>query len=106
MDEDSVSQLELAINEAASNIMSHAFGGRTDQQIQLDAEVFADRIVLRLHHLGESFDPGAVSMPAFDGTQDGGFGMYIIAQSVDDVRYYRDERGRNTISLVKNRNAA
>jgi anti-sigma regulatory factor (Ser/Thr protein kinase) len=47
-----------------------------------------------------------VSTPAFDGTEDGGFGMYIIAQSVDDVRYYRDERGRNTISLVKNRNAA
>jgi len=101
-----VSQLELAITEAASNVMRHAYRGRTDQQIQLDAEVFADRIVLRLHHLGESFDPGAVSTPTFDGTQDGGFGMYIIAQSVDDVRYYRDERGRNTISLVKNRNAA
>ena len=49
------------------------------------SEAFADRIVLRLHHLGESFDPGAVSTPAFDGTQDGGFGMYIIEQSVDNV---------------------
>ena len=29
--------------------------------------------------------------------------MYIIEQSVDDVRYYRDERGRNCISMVKNR---
>ena len=106
LDEDAVDQLELAITEAASNVMKHAYGGRTDQQIQLDAEVFADRIVLRLHHLGESFDPAAVSAPAFDGSQDGGFGMYIIAQSVDDVRYHRDERGRNTISLVKNRNAA
>jgi PAS domain S-box-containing protein len=106
LEEEGVSQLELAITEAASNVMRHAYRGRTDQRIQLDAEVFADRIVLRLHHLGESFDPGAVSTPAFDGTQDGGFGMYIIAQSVDDVRYYRDERGRNTISLVKNRNAA
>jgi len=106
LEEEGVSQLELAITEAASNVMRHAYRGRTDQQIQLDAEVFADRIVLRLHHLGESFDPGAVSTPTFDGTQDGGFGMYIIAQSVDDVRYYRDERGRHTISLVKNRNAA
>jgi sigma-B regulation protein RsbU (phosphoserine phosphatase) len=106
VEEDIVSQLELAINEAASNIMRHAYGGRTDQQIQLDAEVFADRIVLRLHHLGETFDPNAVKTPAFDGTQDGGFGMYIIAESVDDVRYDRDERGRNCISLVKNRKRA
>ncbi len=103
LDEESVSQLELAITEAASNVMRHAYRGRPEQLIQLDAEVFADRIVLRLHHLGETFDPGAVKTPAFDGTQDGGFGMYIIAQSVDDVQYYRDERGRNCISLVKNR---
>jgi phosphoserine phosphatase RsbU/P len=106
LDDESVSQLELAITEAASNVMMHAYRGRTDQQIQLDAEVFADRVVLRLHHLGESFDPEAVKPPAFDGSQEGGFGMYIIAQSVDEVRYDRDERGRNRISLVKNRRPA
>ena len=86
--------------------MRHVYGGRTDQRIQLDAEVFADPIVLRLHHLGESFDPEAVTAPSFDGTQDGGFGMYIIARSVDEVRYHRDERGRNCISMVKNRKLA
>ena len=63
LEEDSVSQLELAITEAASNVMRHAYGGRTDQRIQLDVEVFADRMVLRLHHLGETFDPDAVKTP-------------------------------------------
>ena len=103
LDEDSISQLELATTEALSNIMRHAYRGRTDQEIQIDVEAFADRVVLRLHHLGETFDPSAVATPAFDGTQDGGFGMYIIEQSVDNVRYYRDERGKNCISMVKNR---
>jgi sigma-B regulation protein RsbU (phosphoserine phosphatase) len=103
LDDDSVGQLELAITEALSNIMRHAYRGRTDQEIQIGVDAFADRVVLRLHHLGETFDPTAVAMPAFDGTQDGGFGMYIIEQSVDNVRYYRDERGRNCISMVKNR---
>ena len=28
--------------------------------------------------------------------------MYIISQTVDEVRYHRDERGRNCISMVKN----
>lgn len=103
IDENSLSQLELAITEALSNIMRHAYRGRTDQEIQVGVEAFADRVVLRLHHLGETFDPSAVAAPAFDGTQDGGFGMYIIEQSVDNVAYYRDERGRNCISMVKNR---
>jgi anti-sigma regulatory factor (Ser/Thr protein kinase) len=105
-DEESVAQLELAMTEAASNVMRHAYNGRTDQRIQLDAEVFHDRIVLRLHHLGESFDPDAVNAPKFDGTQEGGFGMFIIQRSVDEVRYHRDERGRNCISMVKNRKLA
>ena len=94
------------MTEAASNVMRHAYGGRTDQRIQLDADVFPDRVVLRLHHLGETFDPDAVNAPAFDGTQEGGFGMFIIERSVDEVRYHRDERGRNCISMVKNRKLA
>jgi sigma-B regulation protein RsbU (phosphoserine phosphatase) len=103
---ETISQLELAVTEAASNVMRHAYGGRTDRRIQLDAEAYDDRIVVQLHHLGESFDPGSVKPPAFDGSQEGGFGMFIIEQSVDNVRYFRDDRGRNCISLVKHRRTA
>ena len=74
--------------------MRHAFNGRSDQRISWTPRSSADRIVLRLHHLGQSYDPEAVRPPAFDGSQDGGFGMYIVSQSVDEVRYHRDERGR------------
>lgn len=101
--EETVQQLELAVTEAASNVMRHAYAGRPDRRIQIDVDVFADRIVLRLHHLGQSFDPDAVKPPAFDGSRDGGFGLYIITQSVDEVRYHRDDRGRNCISMVKKR---
>ena len=91
------------MTEAASNVMRHAYGGRTDRRIQVTADVYEDRIVLRLHHLGQSFDPEAVGPPKFDGTQEGGFGMYIISQTMDEVRYHRDERGRNCISMSKKR---
>ena len=29
--------------------------------------------------------------------------MYIISQTMDEVRYHRDERGRNCISMIKKR---
>ena len=101
LDEDAVAQLELAVNEAASNIMKHAYHGRADQRIQLEADAFPGRVSIRLHHLGDSFDPTAVSPPAFDGSRESGFGIYLITKSVDDVRYFRDERGRNCIALIK-----
>ena len=101
LDEDSIAELELAVNEAASNIMKHAYHGRADQWIHLEAEAFPGQVLIRLHHLGDPFDPSAVPPPAFDGSRESGFGIYLITQSVDDVRYYRDERGRNCIALIK-----
>ena len=101
LDENRVAELELAVNEAASNIMKHAYHGRTDQRINLEAEAFPDHVAVRLHHLGDSFDPSAVPPPSFDGSRESGFGVYLLTSSVDDVRYYRDERGGNCIALVK-----
>jgi anti-sigma regulatory factor (Ser/Thr protein kinase) len=98
-----VAELELAVNEAASNVMKHAYHGRTDQRIHLEAEAFPDRVAVQLHHLGDPFDPSVVPPPSFDGSRESGFGVYLITRSVDDVRYYRDERGGNCIALIKMR---
>jgi sigma-B regulation protein RsbU (phosphoserine phosphatase) len=101
LDADSVAALELAVNEAASNIMKHAYHGRTDQWIHLEAEARLDQVAIRLHHQGDPFDPSTVAPPALDGSQESGLGIYLITQSVDEARYYRDARGRNCIALVK-----
>ena len=103
LDEDSVAALELAVNEAASNIMKHAYHGRSDQWIRLEAEALPGCVSVRLHHLGDPFDPSAVAPPALDGSRESGFGAYIISKSVDQVRYYRDDRGRNCVALTKTR---
>jgi PAS domain S-box-containing protein len=105
-DEDGAGALELAVNEAASNIMKHAYHGRSDQWIHLEAEAFPSHVTIRLHHLGDPFDPSAVPPPSLDGSRESGFGAWIIARSVDQVRYYRDERGRNCIALVKLRKSS
>lgn len=105
LDEESAGALELAVNEAASNIMKHAYHGREDQWIHLEGEAYTDYVSIRLHHLGDPFDPSAAPAPVLDGSSESGRGAYIIARSVDQVRYYRDERGRNCIALTKTRNA-
>jgi anti-sigma regulatory factor (Ser/Thr protein kinase) len=101
LDEDSAAGLELAVNEAASNIMKHAYHGHLDQWIQVEAESFPSHLLIRLHHFGDPFDPSTVPPPPLDGSRESGFGAYIITQSVDQVRYYRDDRGRNCVELVK-----
>ena len=103
LDGASLCQLELAVTEAASNIMRHAYHDLAHQRIQVTAEAFTDRIVVRLWHDGDAFDPRTVKPPAFDGSRDGGFGVFIIAHSVDEVRYIDDAQGKHGICLVKKR---
>jgi anti-sigma regulatory factor (Ser/Thr protein kinase) len=67
----------------------------------VEAEAFPDHVSIRLHHFGDPFDPSEAPPPPLDGSRDSGFGAYIITRSVDEVRYYRDERGRNCVALVK-----
>jgi phosphoserine phosphatase RsbU/P len=103
LNEEGLSQLELAVTEAASNIIRHAYRGRTDGRVQLVAEAFLDRIVIQFFHQGAAFDPTTVTPPVFDGSREGGFGVYIIAHSVDEVSYSDDEQKGHCVRLVKKR---
>lgn len=101
--EERLTALILAVNEAAANVIRHAYAGRPDAPFQVVADADAAQVCVGLHHQGIDFDPSLVPLPSFDGTRDGGFGVYMIAECVDDVRYARDEGGTSRIELVKNR---
>jgi len=103
LDDAAVGKLELAVTEACSNIVKYAYHGRDDQWIRVEVEAYPDTVSLCLRYLGEPFDPSKVPQPALDGSRDSGFGMYLITKSVDDVRYFRDERGWNCVALVHRR---
>ncbi len=101
LDDESLDQLELAITEAASNIIRHAYLNRPDGPLQLVVEAFLDRIVVQFFHQGAAFDPTTIKPPVFDGSREGGFGVYIIAHSVDEVSYAPDGEKGHCVRLVK-----
>jgi sigma-B regulation protein RsbU (phosphoserine phosphatase) len=103
LDQAACSALELAVDEAVSNIINHAQHGDAHQRIQLEADVFMEHVSVRLRYWGDAFDPSLVPPPTWDGSRENGFGIYLIAHSVDDAQYYRDEKGRNCIALRKSR---
>lgn len=100
LDDDSLGALELAVTEAASNIIIHAYDRRVDQRIHLKAESFPGCVSVTLQHSGKPFLPSPPSsLP--HASRESGFGVYLIDHNVDGVRYYRDRLGRNCIALVK-----
>lgn len=95
-------QLELAVHEAAANIIRHAYENQTDQRILMEIEAIEEGIMVKLNHWGKPFfqrDPPR--KPIVDGIYKCGFGLYLIERCVDRVTYRCNPDGKNIISLAK-----
>jgi phosphoserine phosphatase RsbU/P len=99
--EERFSELALAVHEAVCNIIIHAYRRQPGQRIRLEADVNTQQVTVRIYDWGEAFDPTLIEPPGFDGSRESGFGVYIIAHSVDEVHHSRDAQGSNCISLLK-----
>ena len=95
--------LELALVEAATNVVRHAYGGRGGRvEVELTREGGA--ISLSVLDSGASFDPTRVPPPRDPDPADpstwpeGGMGLPIIRAACDELRY-RVEDGRNRLTL-------
>jgi serine/threonine-protein kinase RsbW len=96
-------ELELAVQESACNIITHAYQGEAGQPIELVVQADAEEIWVTLHHGGVDFDPAAVPPPAFDGSREGGFGLYLIKNLVDEVQFLRRAGEQHGTCLHKRR---
>ncbi|MBC8198720.1 MAG: SpoIIE family protein phosphatase [Desulfobacteraceae bacterium] len=99
LDAKRISMIELAVTEVTVNIIKHAYQSRTGETIQINAEASADEIEIRFYDQGERFEPKSVPQPVFGGSRESGFGLHIIAHTVDEVIYSRDDQGRNCACL-------
>jgi anti-sigma regulatory factor (Ser/Thr protein kinase) len=102
-DKNLILRLELALTEAVSNIILHSFQGQQHQSITLTVEVHDDRVGVTLQHPGMPFDPQSAAAPAFDGSRESGFGLYLIRKCVDEMHYGQDDQGRCVVHLVQKR---
>src|SRR5439155_287072 len=75
-----IARLELALAEAAANVMLHAYEGEAGRPIEVLVEAGPEEVRVWLYHEGRDFDPAAVATPVFDGSRESGFGGYLIKQ--------------------------
>jgi serine/threonine-protein kinase RsbW len=100
-DEAGLAQLELAVAEAAANVILHAYAGKSDLPFEVVIEAEPSGVCVSLYHQGEPFDPQQVPPPSFDGSRESGFGLYLIHNTVDECVFFQDERGHHGIRLFK-----
>jgi serine phosphatase RsbU (regulator of sigma subunit)/anti-sigma regulatory factor (Ser/Thr protein kinase) len=98
--DEQVAELHLALTEASSNVFEHAYGGGAGT-LRIEAQWNDHELRFRLVDRGAAFDPARARPPRFDGSSDGGLGIYLIRQIMELIDYTRSEAGLNVLELAK-----
>jgi serine/threonine-protein kinase RsbW len=93
--------IQLAVDEACTNIISHGYAGLDPGSIIMDLEIESDKIVVTLTDFGRSFEPSSAPVPDVNAPLEerelGGYGLFLIQQSMDDMHYQVTEDGNKMI---------
>ncbi len=106
LSEQLANQLNLALEEAVSNVIFYAFPKESVHEFTLDVELADNprRLIFTLTDSGEAFDPTTVAEPDISLPSSerpiGGLGIHLIRQIMNKVEYRR-ENGLNILILTK-----
>jgi serine/threonine-protein kinase RsbW len=95
-----LADLKLALTEACTNSVRHAYGGGAGM-VDILYQLYEDRIVIEVTDEGEGFDPAGAPPFDTDELNEGGLGIAII-QALTDAFEIRDvASGGSTLRFVK-----
>jgi serine/threonine-protein kinase RsbW len=90
-----VADLKLALTEAASNSVRHAYGERNVGVVEISYVLLPDRLVIEVTDEGAGFDPAGAHGPP-DELSEGGLGIAIIKAIADEVEIGAQPGGKGS----------
>lgn len=106
VDDGAMIDLELALVEAANNVVLHGYAGRGDGAIAMAVDRVGDMLVIELRDRGMPIPAGAFTAHHSAAlSAESGRGLAIMRACVDDIGY-RQEGAVNVLRLAKHLSAA
>jgi serine/threonine-protein kinase RsbW len=92
-------QVVSAFGEAFNNAALHSYSGRDHGEVEIEIDVAAEAVTIRLLDWGNSFAMDDVPDPDLDLLPESGLGIFIIKSFMDDVSYRAGSP--NILSMTK-----
>lgn len=100
-----VFDIELAVDEAVSNIIDHAYGGEGNGEFVLNMDSDDRGLTIILQDRGKAFSPADVPHPDLISDvrvrRERGLGVFLIHQLMDFVHYEVTADGSNQLTIKK-----
>lgn len=100
---DEVMRITLAIHEACTNVIEHAYHGDTSQQIDITVHVLMDRLTVEIRDYGPNADITAIQPRPLEDLRPGGLGTHFIQMIMDDVIYQPASGAGMVVRMSKRR---
>lgn len=105
LDAHAIYEVQMAVDEACSNIIEHAYGGEGRGPIECTCRIRDGELTVTLCDQGHPFDPTSVPEPDLHANlkkrKSGGLGLYFIRQLMDNVHFEFTPDSGNVLTLVK-----
>jgi anti-sigma regulatory factor (Ser/Thr protein kinase) len=105
LDETAVFHIELACDEACTNIIEHAYGGEDNGSITISWQVEAGMFVITLKDNGRAFNidqiPAAPDTDNIENIKIGGLGIHFMRKLMDDVQFSTEPPTGNKLVMKK-----
>ena len=103
---DMIENIMLAVDEACTNIIKHAYRSFPDGEIKIELKYNQEKFTILIIDYGNTFDPEIVPDPDlrkyYDEGKSGGLGMYLMKTLMDEVKYISIPGKYNQVVLSKN----
>ncbi len=108
--EEDIANIILAVDEACTNIIKHAYHYAVDREIEIFIFPSTRSFEIRIYDNGKAFDPSLIRTPDLKDhlghKRRGGLGVYLMKRLMDKVEYNFIPGKRNEVRLIKFRSNA
>jgi anti-sigma regulatory factor (Ser/Thr protein kinase) len=104
LNEKAAFEVQMAVDEACTNIIKHSYGGKEKGGIALRCELTDGDFVITIRDRGQPFDPDAVPPPDLQcglaKRRHGGLGLFLMRKLMDEVCFHFSDKG-NELTMIK-----
>ena len=105
LDDHAAWQVQLAVDEASTNIIQHGYSDAAPGEIELAWRVDGPDLIVTLRDRGRRFNPNDVPAPditsPLEERQAGGLGLYLMGRLMDSVEFEFDDAQGNLLKMTK-----
>jgi serine/threonine-protein kinase RsbW len=97
MDDATSAKISIAVDEAVTNVIVHAYGGEAEHQVNIELRFLPQALEVHIRHTGRPIRNNEVVLPDpgeyVKHPRKGGLGLLLMSRFMDEIRFIETAEG-------------